>query len=142
MTGETGPATILLVEDDAAHAELIERALQDSKVPHQFHHESSGDDALAYLEQLAHAGKPAPRVTLLDFRLPRLSGLEVLQRIRTNERLRMLPIVMLSSSRATRDVQTAYEQGANGYLVKPIDFSELRERLAAFATYWLLHNQT
>ena len=142
MTGDTGKPTILLVEDDAAHAELIERALQDSKVDHQLHHSSDGDDALAYLEGLFNASMVGPRVILLDFRLPRIGGLEVLKRIRTNERLRTLPVVMFSSSRATRDVQTAYEQGANGYLVKPIDFGELRQRMAAFATYWLLHNQT
>jgi CheY-like chemotaxis protein len=142
MTGDNGTPTILLVEDDAAHAELIERALEDSKVEHTLHHESSGDDALAYLAGLANAGKVGPRVILLDFRLPRMSGLEVLERIRADERLRMLPVVMLSSSRATRDVQTAYQQGANGYLMKPIDFGELRQRLAAFATYWLQHNET
>ena len=142
MTGDSTRPMVLLVEDDAAHAELIERALQDSKVDHELHHESDGDDAIAYLEGLATAGKPSPRVILLDFRLPGTSGLNVLDQIRANERLRMLPVVMLSSSRTTRDVQTAYERGANGYLVKPIDFGELRQRLAAFATYWLLHNQT
>jgi two-component system, response regulator len=142
MTGAVGMPTILLVEDDAAHAELIGRALEDSKVDHKLHHVSDGDEALAYLEGLPDVGAPDPRVILLDFRLPRISGLGVLQRIRANQRLRMLPVVMLSSSGATRDVQTAYEQGANGYLVKPIDFGELRQRLAVFASYWLQHNQT
>lgn len=142
MTATASRSIVLLVEDDPAHAELIERALAAETSAHTLHHVSDGEAALAYLESQRANDAVAPRAVLLDLRVPRLNGLDVLARIRSNDDLWATPVVVLSSSRAERDVSESYRRGANGYLVKPIGFTELRAMMKAFAEYWLEHNQT
>lgn len=132
---------VLLVEDDPAHAELIERALAAETSAHTLHHVRDGEAALEYLEGHYAIDAAAPRAVLLDLRVPRLGGLEVLARIRSHDDIWATPVVVLSSSRAERDVTEAYRHGANGYLVKPISFTELRAMMKAFSTYWLEHNR-
>ncbi len=120
--------SILLVEDNPAHAELVKRSLQEHSVGYQITHLSDGEQALEYLFQRGdYADKqkhPRPHIILLDLRLPRLDGLEVLRQIKTadEEALRRIPVVILTTSEAEQDLTQAYDLHANSYVVKPLNF--------------------
>jgi len=140
----TEPVTILLVEDNPAHAELIMRSLADHQIVNRIVHLRDGEAALdylfhrgAYADPLAH---PRPHVILLDLRLPRLDGLEVLQAIKTSDNVGTIPIVILSTSGAESDVATAYALHANSYMIKPDDFAEFTRLLHDLGFYWLFWN--
>ena len=145
MTTDRLPRSVLLVEDDAAHAEITRRNLEATHPgASRLIHLSDGQSALDYL---LHEGAfrenapPTPDLVLLDLRLPKVSGLEVLRRVKDDPRLRAIPVVILTTSRAPNEVQTAYERGANSYLVKPLDPPQFAQLMAAFGTYWLEWNE-
>lgn len=143
MNGE--PIVILLVEDDLAHAEIVRRNLKDFRVANRLVHVEDGQAALDYLfrtsEYADPASSPRPHLILLDLRLPKVDGLEVLRRIKADGELRALPIVVLTTSAAEGDMVTAYSHGAGSYLVKPVDFEKFTKLLDAFGFYWLAWNQ-
>jgi len=142
MKGE--PFLILLVEDDPAHAEIVRRNLEDFRVANRIVHVADGQAALDYL---FHEGPfrdsphPLPGIVLLDLRLPRVDGLEVLKRIKAAPLLAPIPVVILTTSAAESDMAMAYEAKANSYLVKPIDLTTFTGLLEAFGYYWLAWNQ-
>jgi CheY-like chemotaxis protein len=138
-------ATILLVEDDPDDETLTLRALRKSGVRHALVVARDGVEALDYLFGTGrHAGRDLglmPLVVLLDLKLPRLDGLEVLRRIRADERTRLLPVVILTSSDEERDRLEGYRHGANSYVRKPVDYDRFAEAVRQLGLYWLLLNQ-
>jgi two-component system response regulator len=138
------PIDVLLVEDNADDAEFTLRALRRAQPSIQV---TVADDGAAALDFMfctgAFEGRPAvtPRVILLDLKLPRIDGLEVLRRIKADARTRNTPVVVLSSSNEQRDIQEAYARGANSYIVKPVEYVELVAKLQDLIRYWLQLNQ-
>lgn len=139
------PVTILLVEDDPAHAEIVRRNLGTSRIANHLFHVPDGQEALDYLYNENHYEDsqkyPRPGLILLDLRLPKVDGLEVLARIKGDEKLATIPTVILTTSAAETDIAKAYQSHANSYLVKPIDFSKFVDLLDTFGFYWLLWNE-
>ncbi|MCA9933246.1 MAG: response regulator [Ardenticatenaceae bacterium] len=132
---------ILLVEDNPAHAELITRSLEDHEIPSDIFHVNDGEKALDFLYrrgQFANlAENTLPNVILLDIRMPKMSGLEVLKEIKLSPSLRHIPVIMLTTSEAEQDVSAAYKNYANSYLVKPVEFSKFIELMEEIGYYWL-----
>ena len=139
------PIIILLVEDDPAHAEIVRRNLRDFRVANRIVHVEDGQAALDYLfHQGAYAGaqpSPRPNLILLDLRLPKVDGLEVLRRIKTDDDLKRIPTVVLTTSDAESDMVNAYTHGAGSYLVKPVNFDKFAGLMEAFGFYWLAWNR-
>lgn len=140
------PATILLAEDETNDVFLMRRAFEKAKLLHPLPVVSDGAEAISYLSgEGRYANRqefPLPTLLLLDLKLPRRSGLEVLEWIRRQPSpLRRLPVVILSSSQQTIDINRAYELGANSYLVKPVDFAGLLELVKALEMYWFVFSQ-
>lgn len=135
------PALILLVEDNFDHAELIRRGFEENLVNCRIHHVPDGEEALDYLfrrgKYAAPGAAPSPRLILLDLRLPRIDGLEVLKAIKDEESTRKIPVVILTSSEAEKDVGQAYSKFANSYLVKPVEFAKFKELIEELELYWL-----
>lgn len=136
-------ADILLVEDSPEDAELTLRALQKHNLTNRVHHAKDGAAALEYIFGVVDGTLDAPRpaIVLLDLKMPKLSGLDVLRRIRDDDRTRSLPVVVLTSSREDRDLQEAYRLGVNSYIVKPIDFADFVKTMAVVGMYWALLNE-
>jgi two-component system, response regulator len=136
---------ILLVEDNADDEALTLRALKKNNVSSQIVVTRDGADALAYLFGTgAYAGRDAratPGLILLDLKLPKIDGLEVLRRLRADERTRFVPVVILSSSREETDVVQGYSLGANSYVRKPVDFTRFAEAVGQLGVYWLKLNR-
>lgn len=136
--------TILLVEDEAAHAELVMRCFEHHRVANQVFHVSNGEDALNYLlnrgEHENAQEFPMPQLVLLDLGIPKVSGLEVLQHIKGNPKLQTIPVVILTTSEAENDVAKAYELHANSYVLKPLDFEEFSQVMDVLGFYWLTWN--
>jgi len=137
MTPEA--ADVLLVEDDLDDADFTLRALRRANATLRIVHVHDGVAALDYLA--GASGRQRPRVVLLDLKLPRIDGLEVLRRVRANPGLRTLPVVVLTSSREARDVAASYDRGANSYVVKPMEYAELIGTLVDLTRYWLAINE-
>jgi CheY-like chemotaxis protein len=137
--------TILIVEDNTTDVMLIRRAFAKLNIANPVQVVADGDRAVAYLSgQDAYADRvqfPLPAFVLLDLKLPRRSGLEVLAWLRAQDSLRRLPVVMLTSSRQSLDVNRAYDLGANSYLVKPVEFDDLQRLLGTINTYWIDYNE-
>lgn len=137
--------TILLVEDNPDDVELTLRAFDRSHLANDIVVVRDGVEALDYLFLTGvHAGRdPAlvPEVTLLDLKLPKLDGLEVLRRIRADERTRRMPVVVLTSSKEERDIVQSYDLGANSFVRKPVDFSEFVQAARQLGLYWLVLNE-
>jgi CheY-like chemotaxis protein len=142
--GENGK-TILHVEDDPNDVLLIGRAFRKAVVVAHIQVVNDGDQAVEYLNgDNAYAQReqfPLPALVLLDLKLPRKSGIEVLQWIRSKSNLRRIPVVMLTSSRQPVDINRAYDLGVNGYLVKPVSFDTLVEMLRTLDSFWLRLNE-
>lgn len=142
---EGGPLRVLLAEDDSAHAMLIERSLERYGFDIQLTRVRDGAEALDYLQHRGPYGEPAasprPDLVLLDLRMPKVDGLEVLRRIKTDGGLHRLPVVVLTTSDAETDVARAYDLQANSYLVKPIDFDEFSELMRDLGCYWSRWNK-
>ena len=139
------PIVILLVEDDPAHAEIVRRNFATSHMANQLIHVEDGQAALDYLY---HKDKfhdphifPVPDLILLDLRLPKVDGLEVLKTIKLDENLRQIPVVVLTTSAAEADIVNAYEFSTNSYLVKPVDFPQFIKLMESLDYYWLAWNK-
>lgn len=136
---------ILLVEDNPDDQELTLRALKANNILNEVIVAQDGAEALDYLfGEGSYAGRDLavmPQVILLDLKLPKIDGLEVLKRMRADERTRLLPVVILTSSKEERDLVNGYGSGANSYVRKPVDFGEFREAVRQLGLYWLLLNE-
>jgi CheY-like chemotaxis protein len=143
MNGE--PLTILLVEDNRDHAELVLRTMEESQVINRMFHVEDGQAALDYLHGRGkYADRkqfPMPHLMLLDLRLPKVDGLDVLKEVKTDETLRAVPVVILTTSDAERDMAMAYEYHANSYVIKPVNFIEFSRLLKDLGFYWLAWNR-
>ena len=141
MKSSSSPISVLLVEDDPAHAEIVLRNLStfESRV-RCIAHLSDGQEALDYLQREgAHAdpeSSPRPDLVLLDLRLPRVDGFEVLRRIKASDEVSRIPVVVLTTSEAAGDIHAAYQSGACSYLVKPAEFEAYVELMRGFGHYW------
>lgn len=135
---------ILLVEDNPDDVELTLRALKKANVLNEVEVAKDGREALDFLfGEGIHAGKQpdrTPEVVLLDLKLPKIDGLDVLRQIRADERTRLLPVVILTSSREERDLINGYRLGANSYLQKPVDFNRFVDAVQQLGLYWLVLN--
>jgi two-component system, response regulator len=139
LVGE--PLVILLVEDNEAHAELVLRSMKNHRVANIIYHANDGEKALDFL---FHKGvyealktSPRPNLVLLDLRLPRVDGLEVLKTIKESAFLKQIPVVVLTSSDAEKDVAMSYDYKANAYVVKPLDFKKFTEMMSDMGAFWL-----
>jgi two-component system response regulator len=136
---------ILLVEDNPDDIELTLRAFRKSKIANEIVVAHDGVEALDYLFATGeHAGRNnsrLPQLVLLDLKLPRVDGLQVLERIRANPKTKLLPVVILTSSTEEPDLKTGYRLGANSYIRKPVDFQEFVVAVSRLGLYWLLLNQ-
>jgi two-component system response regulator len=133
---------VLLVEDNPDDVELTLRALRKARLANPVRVARDGAEALELLIGAAGGAGPCrPRVVLLDLKLPRVGGLEVLERIRKEETMRSLPVVVLTSSREESDIRRAYELGANSYVVKPVEFEKFVAAVGEVGLYWLALNQ-
>lgn len=143
MNGE--PLIILLVEDNQDHAELVMRNMEDFQVANSIIHVEDGEAALDYLYGRGNYADrkrfPMPHLMLLDLRLPKIDGLEVLKEVKLNETLRPLPVVILTTSDAERDMAMAYEYNANSYVTKPVSFNDFSALLRDLGFYWLAWNR-
>jgi len=137
---------ILLVEDNPDDVKLTIRALEKNKILNRLIVAKDGVEALDYLFGTGvHAGrslKELPIVVLLDLKLPKIDGMDVLKRIRQNELTRLLPVVILTSSEEEKDKINGYKLGANSYIRKPVDFAQFTEAIKALGLYWLIWNET
>jgi two-component system response regulator len=137
--------TILLVEDNEDDEELTTRALRQAKVANDILVTRDGREALDFLfGEGQHAGRDVsqmPALILLDLKLPKLSGLEVLQKIRADERTRLIPTVVLTSSSEDEDMLRSYQHGANSYVRKPVEFKSFASAVSQLGVYWMLLNQ-
>ena len=142
---ETTPVEVLLVEDNPQDLELTQRALRKAKLANDIHIARDGAEALEFLFcEGPHAARKIedhPKVILLDLKLPKLDGLQVLKRIKTDPRTRFIPVVVLTSSKEQNDVVESYHLGVNSYIVKPVNFERFAEAVRDIGMYWLLLNQ-
>ena len=136
--------SILLVEDNPDDEALTRRALAKNNIQNEILVARDGAEALDCLFGTgAHAGRPiAPEIVLLDLKLPKVDGLEVLRRIRAEPRTRLLPVVILTSSREEKDIISGYGLGANSYIRKPVDFGQFVEAVRQLGLYWLVLNES
>jgi len=136
---------ILLVEDNPDDVELTLRAFKESKLANEIVVVRDGKEALDYLFcEGAYAGRDpasAPEVVLLDLKLPKIDGLEVLRRLRADERTRRQPVVVLTSSGEQKDIVTSYDYGANSFIRKPVDYAQFLEAVKHLGLYWLVLNE-
>jgi two-component system, response regulator len=136
---------ILLVEDNSDDVELTLRAFRKSKVLNDIVVVRDGVEALDYLFATGpHAGRDpnlTPEVVLLDLKLPKIGGLEVLRRLRAEERTRRIPVVVLTSSNEEKDILSSYDLGANSFVRKPVDFAQFLEAAQQLGMYWLVMNE-
>ncbi|MEX0899070.1 MAG: response regulator [Gammaproteobacteria bacterium] len=130
---------LLLVEDNPSDEELTLRSLKKHNIANEV---VVAHDGVEAIEFLLDASKPLPDLVLLDLKLPRLGGFEVLQRIRSEERTRLLPVVVLTSSSQDEDIVSSYRLGANSYVRKPVRFSDFSEAVRQLGVYWLLINES
>jgi two-component system, chemotaxis family, response regulator Rcp1 len=133
----TEPIDILLVEDSPGDTRLAVEALRESKVKNSLHHVADGVEAMRFLRQEGeYAGAPVPDLVLLDLNLPRKDGREVLEEVKEDPQLRMIPVVILTTSAAERDLVRSYDTHANAYVVKPIDLDRFIEIVKAIEGFW------
>ena len=136
---------ILLIEDNAEDVEITMRAFQKYQFANKIHVVRDGEEALECLFSTGrYADRPLgsnPRLILLDLKLPKVDGLEILQRCKSDPRTKNIPVVVLTSSREDRDLIESYKLGVNSYVVKPVDFSQFTEAVRQLGLYWILLNQ-
>jgi CheY-like chemotaxis protein len=142
MSGE--PIEILLVEDRAEDAELTLRALRRHNLANRVHWVKDGEQALEFIFAgcTAQARNAAPKLVLLDIKMPKVDGIEVLRRLKANEQTKAIPVVVMTSSNEERDVVDTYHLGVNSYIVKPVSFEAFLETVAKIGLYWVLTNRT
>lgn len=136
---------ILLVEDNPADVELTLRALKKNKIANRVEVAVDGEEALDFIfargEYSERRIESLPKLILLDLKLPKIGGLEVLKEIKGHPKTRMIPVVILTSSKEERDIVESYSLGVNSYIVKPVDFSKFVDSVRDLGMYWLLINQ-
>ncbi len=135
---------ILLVEDSAADAEMTLRTLKKASIANSVEWVRDGVEALEYLfceGQYEGRSNGRPRMVLLDLKMPRMDGMQVLERMKADARTSSIPVVMMTSSREEGDLLRSYELGVNSYVVKPVDFGEFAETVSQVGMYWLIANQ-
>jgi len=136
---------ILLIEDNSSDIDLTKRALEKGRIANELVVARDGKEALDYLwGEGVHAGRDVsdlPAVTLLDLKLPKVPGLEVLRRVRVDARTRRLPVVILTSSKEEQDLAASYDLGANSYIRKPVDFTQFTQAIEQLGLYWLVWNE-
>ena len=139
------PVKILLVEDNPDHAELVIKGLRSNNVANSLVHVEDGEAALDYMFRRGKYSDPStsPRadLVLLDLRIPRVDGLEVLKALKSNEETRRIPVVVLTTSEAEIDVAKAYDYHANSYMVKPVSFEHFMELMKNLGCYWVVFNK-
>jgi two-component system, response regulator len=137
---------ILLVEDNPNDAELTLMALKENKLANAIHHVKDGEEALEYIfgtgRYETRNTNVKPKVILLDLKLPRVDGIEVLRKIRSDDKTKNIPVVVLTSSREERDLVDAYKLGVNSYIVKPVQFENFIKVVKDLGLYWLVINQS
>ena len=142
---ETGPIEILLVEDNPDDVEMTLHALQTHNVSNRIEVVRDGAEALDFMfrsgDYASRSETDNPKLILLDLKLPKISGLEVLTRIKSDPRTASVPVVVLSSSAEDRDIQESYRLGVNSYIVKPVDFERFLAAVSQVGLYWLLLNR-
>lgn len=142
---EGEPLVILFIEDDPAHAEITMRNFKKNRISNKVIHLWDGQQALDYLfrqgEYSDPEKSPLPHLILMDLRLPKVDGLEVLAKIRANENLKYIPTVILTTSEADVDISRAYDYNVNSYLVKPLDYDKFSNLIEAFGFYWVVWNK-
>jgi CheY-like chemotaxis protein len=131
---------ILLVEDNPLDIDLTLRAFKKQHFVNPIEVARDGEEAVGWIERCAK-GHPLPLLVLLDLKLPRVDGLEVLRRYKEHDDFRRIPVVVLTSSSEDKDIETAYARGANSYIVKPVDFEKFLKVAAEIEIYWLAINQ-
>ncbi|MGZ4732413.1 MAG: response regulator [Terriglobales bacterium] len=136
---------ILLVEDNPDDVELTLHALRKEKLANSIHVARDGEEALEFLfnngKHSARASQPPPKLILLDLKLPKVDGMEVLKRLKDDARTKTIPVVILTASKEERDLVSSYNLGANSYIQKPVDFDQFREIVKTVGMYWLVINQ-
>jgi CheY-like chemotaxis protein len=136
--------SLLLVEDNPNDVELTLAALKEARLANEIVVANDGEQALNYLlRRGAYSGRttPNPAVILLDLKMPKVDGYEVLRQIRTSDELRLIPVVVLMSSREEKDLLQSYDSGANSYVVKPVDFEELIAAVSKMGVFWAVLNE-
>jgi CheY-like chemotaxis protein len=137
---ESNDVDILLVEDEPGDAELTSLGLKKKHPAHKLLVVRDGEEALEFLFGEASLSGPLPRLIILDLKLPKVDGLELLRKIRSSERTRGIPVVMYTSSLEEQDLINCYLAGANSYVQKPLDFDATMQRVGEIGSYWLNHN--
>ena len=136
---------ILLVEDNSSDAEMTIRALKQNNLDNMLLHVKDGAAALDYMfGEGKYAGRrveDTPKVILLDLKMPKVNGIEVLKKIRSDERTRRVPVVVLTSSKEDPDIEICYDLGANSYVVKPVEFDKFQQAVSELGIYWMIVNQ-
>lgn len=132
---------ILLVEDDPDHEALAIRALRKANVANEIRVARDGVEAIEYMNGIASGEQQMPQLVLLDLKLPKVDGLEVLRIIRASDKTALLPVVVLTSSDEERDIVASYRLGVNSYIRKPVNFTDFAEATRQLGMYWLLLNQ-
>lgn len=142
---ETSIIDILLVEDNESDAELTLRVLKKHHVVNQYHHAKDGEEALDFFFATGKFSdrkmSQLPRLVILDINLPKIDGLEVLRKIKSDDRTKAVPVVVLTSSKEQSDVLAGYKLGANSFIVKPVDFTKFMDTVNELGLYWLRFNE-
>jgi two-component system response regulator len=137
---------ILLIEDNPSDAEMTIRALRKNNIANKLTHLSDGAIALDFIfgtgEYEGRNIDLQPKIILLDLKMPKVDGLEVLRKLKSDDRTKMIPVIVLTSSKEDPDVKKCYELGANSYIVKPVDFENFNEAISYLGVYWMLLNRT
>jgi two-component system response regulator len=145
MTQDHQSVEILLVEDNPQDLELAQRALQKAKLTNRIHVARDGEEALEFIfcegPYASRRLEDSPKLILLDLKLPKISGLEVLRRLKGDPLTRRIPVVILTSSKEQKDVIESYHLGVNSYIVKPVNFESFAAAVQQIGMYWLLLNQ-
>jgi CheY-like chemotaxis protein len=136
---------VLLVEDNPQHAEMMLRVFRRLNLADRVFIAKDGAEALAFLFSTApfaeRANESHPRVIFLDLKLPKIDGFEVLQRLRSDERTRLIPVVVLTTSRQEQDIVNSYRLGANSFITKPLSFDRFVQTISDAGQYWMVHNR-
>ncbi len=136
---------IIVVEDNPNDAELMVRSLKKNKLANKLIVLEDGEQALDYIfctgEYKDRDSSVLPNVIFLDLKLPKVNGLEILKKVKSNDKTKMIPVVIVTSSREDPDIKAAYELGANSYVVKPVDFTKFKETINQLGLYWIVVNE-